>query len=817
MSDNIDGRIDYELRGAGARWRSQRPAPATTVDPTLFADRRPPRPLATFASVIAVVAVAIVAVLIIVSLPPSNHDVATASTSPSPLGTSSPGPTPIPSPSAAPSPTAAPAQAGWQRIGADQLPQIDAFDSVTAADGRFLAKAHRCPTDGGQCEHLLLESFDGISWLVLARITPDSGQDIDFVDDPVFAFLAAADAGYSGSGAGLWQASDGVSWRWLGDQTAFDGSECGSQAHQGTDIGNFYRAGTQQLVVLGRVYCDGSVVNRAWATANGYEWGPVDTIPVTSVVTGHGLFVGLKQLPDGDSIWRSVDGLRWEQVFQAPVGLSLVAVASGFVALGSWPDGRSYLLISPDGTTWTQTESSVAVAGLLASDGSRAVFAEQDSTFASADVWVSSTDGTDWTAYDITGAAGHSVDAAAILGQRVVAVSGKEPMTWVADVAPAQPIATPTPPTASPTPTLPLGTPPPDVVAPWQESTDNGLGAIDEINGFAQRDGTYVITGTAEVPVWSSNHGWMTRPVPGIWYSIDAQHWQPATLPAQPALKPTGVAATDSGFAALGSAGEPDNTTFLLTSADGITWQATSWFQGYATALTALGGTLLAYPIEDYGQTAAWSYANDTWNVAGLPHRVLAATPAGGYLWAVVGDDQTAPQLWRSADAVTWQKVTDLPGAKGLTYGQLAVGPRGWLIVGERVTFSGPDAAHYAWYEWTSPDGQTWGLSDTPPQGANTMTSLLADDQGFVAAGYDTGGCCAWDSEFAQGIIWTSADGVTWQQQPERGWVGRLPDKVTRSGDSLIVLGTDWNLYSGANEVGAGAVWTIDRKLLAGQ
>jgi hypothetical protein len=384
---------------------------------------------------------------------------------------------------------------------------------------------------------------------------------------------------------------------------------------------------------------------------------------------------------------------------------------------------------------------------------------------------------------------------------------------------PPSPTGTPSPtPSATTRPTLPARTPPPlrspepGVVAPWQESTDNGLGLVYEIDGVDHANGVYVAVGQAMVPTgWDARHGmWGWDWAGAIWYSTDGRQWQPASLPDSPQLgQVTAVTATPSGFAALA----PGDKTHLLTSADGRSWQVSSSFAGYATALTALGPHLLAYPIEIYGdQDAAWTYADGTWSRADLPRRVLAATAADGYMWAVVGD-QHPPTLWRSSDGLSWDKVAELSGPKDLFYAQLAVGPNGWVITGEQVTDGPGPIPEYGWYAWTSPDGLTWTAVDKPPE---HVAALAADNQGFVAVGFDTGGCCAWDPEYAKGVIWTSADGRTWRQQANKGWVGRLPTEITVSESTVIALGADWTLDDSGSGFAAGAVWTIDRAALTG-
>ena len=394
---------------------------------------------------------------------------------------------------------------------------------------------------------------------------------------------------------------------------------------------------------------------------------------------------------------------------------------------------------------------------------------------------------------------------------------------------PNTPTPTSTLPTPSVTPTASLAlhtpappallSPDPGVVAPWVESTDNGLGLVDEIDGVADANGRYVAVGMAMV----ASHGirgWTWGDSGAIWYSTDGLHWQSATMPNSPQLdRVTAVAATATGFAALGPTSDASDVTYVLTSTDGREWQVSGSFPAYATAVTAFGSDLLAYAPHSNTGTSAWASSDGQWTELAINPPILAATAADGYLWTIRSRDSTSGdqhpvELWRSADLVSWQKVTDLPGSKSLSDAQLAVGPRGWAIVGERVTFGAPSSAHYEWFAWASPDGLTWTAANRPPGNATKLVSLLADDFGFVASGIDTGGCCAWDPESAQSIVWFSGDGTSFQQQPKRGWTGRMLGGLLESDGKLIALGSDWKLDSSGSGFAAGAVWTIDRSAL---
>jgi hypothetical protein len=448
MTNEFDARIDDRLRTVGAEWRRRRPGRAG-VDPSLFAERRS-RPLqAALASVAGALALIMVAVLIVVSLPASNEGIGTASASPTTTSGSSvaptdsaqptsppspPLPTSTPSESPTPSPTDAVDDIAWESFRAI-TPEFDGgLDTVQAVPGRFLARAHRCPTDRRDCEHVLLESADAEEWTVIARIRSRmvDALEVEFFHEEGLGFLASASIRYSGRGAGLWHSVDGITWDEVGDQLTFELAEC---EPQGVDIHHFFRT-VSEVVALGRPYCSDNTgdPNLAWTSVDGRTWQPAKSIPVSDVVADHGTFVG-DQIVAAGTIWQSDDGLVWTTAAEPGTLVSIGSVSAGFVAV-EWQSGRAAaaLLTSADGKTWVEHEGVLTArdAGGLGWDGQRAAFIE---TGSDANVlWVSSSDGTDWSSYSMPAGTDESFDLVAILGSRLVVYSRSESAVWVGDI-----------------------------------------------------------------------------------------------------------------------------------------------------------------------------------------------------------------------------------------------------------------------------------------------------------------------------------------------------------------------------------------------
>ena len=118
--------------------------------------------------------------------------------------------------------------------------------------------------------------------------------------------------------------------------------------------------------------------------------------------------------------------------------------------------------------------------------------------------------------------------------------------------------------------------------------------------------------------------------------------------------------------------------------------------------------------------------------------------------------------------------------------GPVSTGPRGTLPPGQtpgQTPGRTPDLGS------PPPGGALWQpLSDFPWGSALEVRAAAATPDGFVAVGY---GPMPGETSFGrrQGIVWRSADGLTWQQTVEPAFQLVTPEDITAFGDSLFVLG----------------------------
>jgi hypothetical protein len=170
-----------------------------------------------------------------------------------------------------------------------------------------------------------------------------------------------------------------------------------------------------------------------------------------------------------------------------------------------------------------------------------------------------------------------------------------------------------------------------------------------------------------------------------------------------------------------------------------------------------------------------------------------------------VSDGVASQQFFASADGgATWRLAAlRAPGGGqpplGFAATRLAAGPRGWLA-------TGPDAI------WTSRDGLSWTLAAT-----HGITPQQPGDQAFVLTGTSTGFLAAGQAQGRDGrtqaVLWTSADGVTWQRMT--AVQAGLGDGVlsisyaASSGQDTVIAGTLGDGAAGTwLSTDGGQVWT---------
>jgi hypothetical protein len=146
-----------------------------------------------------------------------------------------------------------------------------------------------------------------------------------------------------------------------------------------------------------------------------------------------------------------------------------------------------------------------------------------------------------------------------------------------------------------------------------------------------------------------------------------------------------------------------------------------------------------------------------------------------------------------------WERVPDENVAFGpgrLAMSSVAAGGPGLVAVGWDTSSGVADAA-----VWTSTDGLDWQEVVIGEAGLQIMNSVTAGGPGLVAVGYDSSGG---DEDAA---VWTSPDGFTWTRVPHDEVVFGGPGSeemfgVAAGGPGLVAVG--WGTSAGDD---AAAVW----------
>ncbi len=269
-----------------------------------------------------------------------------------------------------------------------------------------------------------------------------------------------------------------------------------------------------------------------------------------------------------------------------------------------------------------------------------------------------------------------------------------------------------------------------------------------------------------------------STPIPG---SI----WQPLTdFPTAGAFEVTSVAATTTGFTAVGFAAMPGEDYFgrhegvVWRSTDGRTWQgAADPALQFVTPeyVVAVGDTVFligtfdtcGLNLEEECQEpvdAGWVVYR---SVSGAPWERLpqlaemqngsvdGATAANGSLvcFGSTGDE-SLPAIWTSPDGVSWNQTSDLAETEQVT--AVAGSPSGLVAFG---TAYSPELDDIALVVTASADGSHFGRTDAPQLAGAAIESVAVSAVGLVAAGDIE------DADFnATALALHSSDGLAWSQ-----------------------------------------------------
>jgi N-acetylneuraminic acid mutarotase len=243
----------------------------------------------------------------------------------------------------------------------------------------------------------------------------------------------------------------------------------------------------------------------------------------------------------------------------------------------------------------------------------------------------------------------------------------------------------------------------------------------------------------------------------------------------------------------------------VWSSSDGVKWMLVchaDWegrhTAGYAVhrgRMWVVGGD----PIQKHYQNDVWSSADGVlWEqaTARVPweQRVLHYTAAfKEKLWVMGG--QTLPQfapekeafyndVWSSADGVNWERVLEHApwSPRGLIGGSVVFKNRVWLLGGG--TYDTPGRAVREFYNevWSTPDGVQWEQHPNAPWSPREYHDVAVwDNKMWVLEGYYKDGGNRKD-------VWYSADGVLWREVPDTPWAPRHAASVFAYNDALWMV-----------------------------
>lgn len=272
----------------------------------------------------------------------------------------------------------------------------------------------------------------------------------------------------------------------------------------------------------------------------------------------------------------------------------------------------------------------------------------------------------------------------------------------------------------------------------------------------------------------------------------------------------------------------------VWSSADGVTWRlekpntfldrqfdATRDWEGRHTAgyaihrdhLWIVGGDVnqghYQFDVWKSGNGREWSLVNKDRPVPWGPRALHYTVAHRDRLWVIGG--QTVPQfaasqehfyrdVWKSADGVDWEQVPLKEPAwpqRGMIGGAAVFQDRIWILGGGTYdTASRPQRLFYN-DVWSSADGETWTCHIEKASWYPRQYHEVAvfDDRLWVLEGYHATGGNRKD-------VWSSPDGVNWEELPETPWAPRHAASVFVHNDHL------W-MVAGNNMTPD--VWRLDR------
>jgi hypothetical protein len=573
-----------------------------------------------------------------------------------------------------------------------------------------------------------------------------------------------------------------------------------------------------------------------WTSPDGLSWTlaathgispllPHDAILVLTKTASGFLAAGQAAAPGGGSqgvIWISRDGLSWQRLTAAQLGLAGPGETVPGIAYASWqgPDTLISGQVAKDGTTysavWLSTDGGSAwtrvtvpsdhgaastISG-LGSDASGliAIRPGRSAGGAAEGVAYFSPNGFSWQYAATIGAAGgwspsvvkgsdygFVVSGTSAAGQVVAYVSAGSGTAWqptgslgaaagesvtgvtLGPAGTVVAVGSTSGSTVSQQPVFleadPAGSVHPVPLAGIPGATVPELA----VNGLATADGEQVAVGSADgyPAVWRKASG-------GSWALVSSLS-QVSASPSLTAL--TGVTHGPAGWLAVGLPGP-----VVVTSANGTAWHSAAGPGSIAEALgnvsliaAAAGpaGYVIVGRLKVNGACVAdvwwsqdltsWTRAHDVNDVSGSSQVLAVAAETHGFV--SVGAHNGHPAAWTTTDGRSWTTIV-LPqpaGASSAILQQIAISGNRVAALGQENTPAGT----VPFAELSEDGGTTWHQVPFSSPGPDTaFTALTVGPGGFVAAG-----------QFGppgqrQVAVWTSANGTVWASSQVGGLTG---------------------------------------------
>ena len=245
------------------------------------------------------------------------------------------------------------------------------------------------------------------------------------------------------------------------------------------------------------------------------------------------------------------------------------------------------------------------------------------------------------------------------------------------------------------------------------------------------------------------------------WRTRDGRTWERSELP-QPAGAGLGgsnalaASAWSGGWVVAGVLKGDDPALAVWTSSDGETWAAVE----------------------------SPAFADDEERIGGVSPSAVAASETAIVVGGAAETIDQGAAVWRSTDGLVWQRVQD-DELRASSVHDVASDGTGFVGIGTDIRSD----LRSEGVVWRSEDGEEWRRVRSPALGAGGEDVALeavayGGGRWWIAGHQLTGDPADVSSQTAALAMWSSADGETWQREPQ----GAIPYDLDMDVDDVAVL-----------------------------